>query len=97
MNYTKRIEKPHLETIENEPNVEEYFGDWTQDINKLKDQFANAEPFEHVVIENFLNAEYAEKLYNLFPSNYEEWYNYCNPIEVKYAFDNINIFPYTLS
>ena len=93
MNYTKRIDQSYLETTENELNVEEYFGDWTKDINKLKDKFANVEPFEHVVIDNFLSEEYSEKLYKLFPSNYEEWYNYCNPIEVKYAFDNINILP----
>jgi Rps23 Pro-64 3,4-dihydroxylase Tpa1-like proline 4-hydroxylase len=65
------------------------FGDWVNNISELKFKFINGEPFEHVVIDNFLCHEYAEEIFNLFPTNYEEWFNYCNPIEVKYAFDNI--------
>jgi len=84
-----KINKEYLNNIENNNN-KPFFGDWINNISNLKDKFINAEPFEHVVIDNFLNDEYAEILYNEFPENYNEWHNYCNPIEVKYAYDNIN-------
>lgn len=87
-----KINKSYLETI-NTLDVLQYFGNWINNINMLKTQFANAKPFEHVVIDDFLTNEYAEKLNDLFPSNYDNWYKYENPIEVKYAFDNINILP----
>jgi Rps23 Pro-64 3,4-dihydroxylase Tpa1-like proline 4-hydroxylase len=87
-----KIDKEYLDIINNE-NCDEYFGTWLNNIDELKPKFINAEPFEHIVIDNFLNVEYAEKLYNLFPSNYDTWYKYMNPIEVKYAYDNINILP----
>jgi Rps23 Pro-64 3,4-dihydroxylase Tpa1-like proline 4-hydroxylase len=87
-----KIDKSYLEII-NKLNINNYFGDWIINIDNLKTKFINAEPFENIVIDNFLNNEYAEKLSDLFPNNYEKWYKYENPIEVKYAFDEINILP----
>lgn len=77
----------------NKLNIGEYFGSWINDIDELSNKFINAEPFEHIIIPNFLNSEYAEEIYNKLPSNYKSWHNYCNPIEVKYAFDDINVLP----
>ena len=55
----------------------------------------NAEPFEHIIIPNFLNAEYAEEIYNNFPCDITNniWYEYKNPIEYKYANDKIYSMP----
>ena len=68
-----------------------YFGDWVHNIEKLNSQFINARPFEHVVIDNFLADDYAERLFNEFPVVNDSWHEYKNPIEVKYTYDNINM------
>lgn len=53
-------------------------------------KFLNAKPFEHIIIPNFFTKEYADKIFEKFPSNYNGWHKYCNPLEVKYAFDDID-------
>jgi 3,5-epimerase/4-reductase len=83
------IKKMYIKEI-NKLNINDYFGDWVNNIDDLSNKFISAEPFEHVIIPNFLNSEYAEEIYNKFPNDYTNWHKYCNPIEVKYAFDNIN-------
>jgi len=85
-----KIYKNYLELISKE-SILQYFGDWTKNIDKLKNDFLVAKPFEHIVIDNFLEKSYAEKLFNLFPKIDESWHEYKNPIEVKYAYDNINL------
>ena len=87
-----KIDQIYLEKI-NKLNINHFFGDWINNVEDLQSNFTHAKPFENIVIDNFLNNEYAEKLSELFPDNYEEWYKYENPIEVKYAFDEINILP----
>jgi Rps23 Pro-64 3,4-dihydroxylase Tpa1-like proline 4-hydroxylase len=74
----------------NDATILNKFGDWTSNTDILKETFLNALPFEHVVIDNFLNEEYANQLCDLFPKNLEDWYKYENPIEVKYSYDDIN-------
>lgn len=89
-----KIQKIYLNKMK-EINVLEYFGDWTKNIDELKDNFKNAKPFEHVIIPNFLSEEYANNLYKLFPTDVKDgnWHKYWNPIEVKYAKDEINELP----
>ena len=90
---SKKIDLNYLKDI-NEINKEEIlkkFGNWTNNVDKLKTLFINGEPFEHIVIDNFLSDDYAEEIHNLFPTNYENWYKYINPLEVKFAYDNINL------
>ena len=60
---------------------------------KYNNKFINAKPFEHIIINNFLNEEYANKIADLFPTDFENWHKYFNPIEVKYANDKINEMP----
>jgi Rps23 Pro-64 3,4-dihydroxylase Tpa1-like proline 4-hydroxylase len=67
-----------------------YFGEWTKDISNLNTAFLNAEPFEHIVIDNFLETSYAETISEKFPAVNSDWHEYKNPIEVKYTYDNIN-------
>jgi len=88
-----KINNDYLQLINKEENIRDFFGNWINNIDELKKQFLNALPYENVVIDNFLNTSYAEKLYELFPDHFENWHKYENPIEVKYAFDNINILP----
>jgi Rps23 Pro-64 3,4-dihydroxylase Tpa1-like proline 4-hydroxylase len=90
-----KIYKNYLDKISKE-SVLRFFGEWTKDIDKLKQDFLNKEPFEHVIIDDFLELSYAEKICELFPSPDNSWHEYKNPIEVKYAFDNINNLPVEL-
>lgn len=90
-NYSReeKINQGILTEINAYKNVLSYFGNWTNEVDKMRPQFLNAQPFEHIVIDNFLDADFAEKLHNAFPTNYDNWYKYENPIELKYSFDNI--------
>ena len=84
-----KIDKTYLEKI-NKLDCLKYFGKWINKIDVLKEEFSNGLPYENIIIDNFLDETYAEKLYHSFPNNYDNWYKYENPIEVKYAYDNID-------
>jgi len=90
-----KIENNYLENISTNSSLK-FFGNWTSDISFIKNKFLNATPFEHVVINNFLEESYAEKISELFPKLDNNWHEYKNPIEVKYTFDNINSLPIEL-
>nr|QFG74443.1 MAG: GDP-mannose 4,6 dehydratase [Megaviridae environmental sample] len=87
-----KINKDYLITINNRNDYNKYFGDWINNIDELKDKYIGALPFEHIRIDNFLKDEYAEEIFKNFPTDFENWHKYYNPIEVKYANDNINSF-----
>jgi hypothetical protein len=92
---SKKLDEVYLQRINEEDSLK-YFGDWVNHTDELNLQFKDADPFPYVVVKNFLNEEYAEKIYSLFPTDIhdaEKWHKYCNPIEVKYANDNINSLP----
>lgn len=78
----------------NNPTVMEQFGNWTQDLDNLQKQFLSAQPFPHVLIENFFKPEVAEKLVDDFPNgNDPNWHRYFNPIEIKNAMDKLPLMP----
>lgn len=65
------------------------FGSWVRDIDLYSQKFQTGEPFEHVVIDNFFDPEYAEELYKKFPDKSNPaWFHYNNPIEKKFALNN---------
>lgn len=68
------------------------FGDWINSeylIKELTNRFNNIEPFEHIILPNFLKQEIADKISEQFPNNLDDYYKYNNPLEIKYAYDNI--------
>jgi len=93
---TEIIDKDYLKKINSIQNMEKYFGDWVKEIKNLNNIFKEAVPYEHIIIPDFLNEDFAEKIYNEFPTDYQNWYIYNNPLEVKYANDKINDFPINL-
>ena len=79
----------YQEKIDKE-DIISYFGNWTDNIDKLNIKYINSKPFNYICIDNFLNKDYIDKIYDNYPDNYSEWYKYNNPLEVKYATDKIN-------
>ena len=56
------------------------------------EEFRNAEPFPHVVIDNFFNEDFLNECESKFPdSKSHEWYLYDNIFEKKLAFNHIQI------
>jgi len=84
-----KIEKKYLEETCN-TDVLQFFGSWTQNIQSLQEEYSKAQPFEHIIVDDFLNPIYAEKIFQRFPDINDAWHEYKNPIEVKYTYDNIN-------
>jgi Rps23 Pro-64 3,4-dihydroxylase Tpa1-like proline 4-hydroxylase len=61
------------------------------DAVKLSANFVGAKPFDHIVIDDFLNNEFALELSRNFPSSSQKtWWMYDNPLEKKLAFNNIS-------
>jgi Rps23 Pro-64 3,4-dihydroxylase Tpa1-like proline 4-hydroxylase len=66
----------------------------SKNFDKLNDAYQSAEPFKHIVIDDFLKEEVANELAKLFPKFSDNfWYEYNNPIEKKLASDDIRKFP----
>lgn len=70
-------------------DVDYFFGNWIENVDKLRKIFSNAKPYEHIVIDNFLQGDFAEQIYKEFPNDFTNWHKYNNPLEVKYAFDHL--------
>jgi|TARA_B110000114_G_scaffold3624_1_gene3690 Rps23 Pro-64 3,4-dihydroxylase Tpa1-like proline 4-hydroxylase len=87
----KKLNLNYLKLVEENEDSLNYLGDWKHDVEDLAKKFRRARPYESVVIDNFLNKEYANKIYDTFPSDFENWHKYENPIEVKYALDKIDL------
>ena len=86
-----KINKTNLSEINSlGEKVLDKFGNWVNNIDLFKNNFLNGSPFEHVVIDNFLDETYANELYDLFPEKFDDWYKYENPIEVKFTYDNVD-------
>ena len=67
------------------------FGDWINNVEILAHEFINNKPFPHIILGNFLKKVVIENIYDNFPSLSDDWWVYNNPIEVKYAHDQINL------
>jgi Rps23 Pro-64 3,4-dihydroxylase Tpa1-like proline 4-hydroxylase len=87
-----KIDVLELEKLNNSPdeNISSFFGDWIGNLDDIKKQYKNVFPVENVIIDNFLNSNIAEEISELFPTNLDDYHFYNNPIEVKYAHDNID-------
>ena len=53
-------------------------------------EFQNADPFPHIVIDNFFNEDFLSRIVEKYP-NYDDvkWWKYDNPFEKKLAFNKI--------
>ena len=65
--------------------MDHFFGDWIK-----KNIEINTIPFKHIVINNFLNNDIFQEISDVFPQKpNEHFWEYKNPLEVKYTFDNV--------
>lgn len=63
-------------------------------VEKQIGDYGSKPPFDYVVIDEFFNNEFALALTKEFPSlESEVWHGYDNPIEIKNACNNWNVFP----
>jgi 2OG-Fe(II) oxygenase superfamily len=64
-----------------------------KDILDLHQIFIKSEPYNHIIIDDFLDKEIIDDIVLEFPNFDDEiWYNYDNPLEIKKASNNWNIF-----
>lgn len=60
----------------------------------LANQYQQAEPFPHAVVDDFANAEKLQTVLDSFPGPSDlQWWNYDNPLEKKLAFDKVHLLP----
>ena len=68
------------------------FGDWFNNFSNNEDLHINTNPFPYVIIPEFINGDYYNQIKSSFPSTPDEnWWKYENPLEVKYALDNLEL------
>ena len=74
------------------------FGDWFNNFSNNDKNTLSINPFPYIIIPEFINTEYYNKIKELFPSKPDEkWWKYENPLEVKYALDNLELMDPTIS
>ena len=71
--------------------INKRFGSWINSIEELKKKFYESNPTKHIIIENFLNIDFARKCAENFSID-STWFKYNNPIEVKYAKNDLQTF-----
>jgi Rps23 Pro-64 3,4-dihydroxylase Tpa1-like proline 4-hydroxylase len=63
-------------------------------LDKISTTYQKNSPYPHIVIDNFLKDAVAKEVAEAFPKpNSEFWFQYNNPIEKKFATDDIRKFP----
>lgn len=98
INTEYKINLIDLQLMESRKNKLEYFGKWTENIEELQKKFNGADPFDNIIIPDFFNNDFAEALFENFPTDVEngQWYKYDNPLEIKYAYDDVKNLPLVL-
>jgi Rps23 Pro-64 3,4-dihydroxylase Tpa1-like proline 4-hydroxylase len=66
----------------------------SRDPSELSKYFIGADPFDHIVIDDFLVEESAEELAANFPNEIDKtWWLYDNPLEKKLAYNDLSNLP----
>jgi Rps23 Pro-64 3,4-dihydroxylase Tpa1-like proline 4-hydroxylase len=82
-NYSIKITEEHIKNCNSD-----IFGKWFTENNINLE----SNPFPHVIIPEFIEPEYYNQMKSKFPSEpNENWWKYENPLEVKYALDNLEL------
>ena len=74
----------------NNTDINSKFGNWINNIDSLEKKYSKSLPFNHIIIDDFLNEKYIDSIYNSYGNEYSKWHKYYNPLEVKYAYNDIN-------
>ena len=76
------------------------FGEWTGNLKHLHAEFQESGPVKYVLINNFFTEEWANKLYNDFPSPEDgsaPWKKFDDPVERRYTLWNFKGIPSDVS
>lgn len=72
----------------------EELGDWQFNLDQLHHDFTTATPYPSIIIPNFIEQDFFRQLVREFPSIHEPgWHHYHNPIEKKYAREDVHRSP----
>ena len=98
INIDFKINLIDLQLMESKKNKLSYFGKWIDNVEELKKKFVGSEPFDNIIIPNFFSEEFAESLFQQFPTDIEngKWHKYNNPLEIKFAYDDVKNLPIVL-
>ena len=65
------------------------YGSWTEETRAIGERYRAAQPYEHVIINNFFKNNFAEEVHDLLPDTPDAtWWKYDNPFEGKHLFNN---------
>ena len=74
------------------------FGDWFNNFSNNDKNTLSINPFPYIIVPEFINTEYYNKVKEVFPAKPDEkWWKYENPLEVKYALDNLELMDPTIN
>jgi len=86
-----------LGNINNSIDINKYLGEWTNNLDKLNNEFIDNKPYSYVIIDNFFKDDIANNITSNFPKVDNNWHKYNNPIEYKFALDNLKNMPPNIS
>ena len=67
---------------------------WTEKLTELKASYKDAAPFPHIVLDNFLEPQSAQKAYESFPSVKDDgWIHYVHFNEKKHGLNKKDLLP----
>ena len=74
------------------------FSKWNSQLSELSKQYQGADPYPHIVLENFLNPEVMQECIDEFNklNESDEWINYVHYNEKKKGLNKIDLLPETL-
>jgi len=86
-----------IEPVSNNSAVFNYFK-WYNNIKELNKKYNNANPFPHLILENFLNEDIAKKADEEFPApDSESWLHYKHLNKNNQAIANMDALPPTIA
>ena len=74
------------------------FSKWNSQLSELSKQYQGADPYPHIVLENFLNPEVLQECIDEFNklNESDEWINYVHYNEKKKGLNKLDLLPETL-
>ncbi len=70
------------------------FEKWEAKLTEIKDSYHNEDPYPHIMIDDFMEPQAAQKAYDVFPSVKDEgWIHYVHFNEKKHGLNKLEMLP----